>query len=312
MKPTIKYPLLLDGGLSNQLESQGSNLHPTLWTAELLKSDPEAIVNAHLAYLEAGAKCIITASYQATIPGFQTIGINEEEAKMLISKSVSIADKSIDRFIDKHPNRQRPFIAASIGPYGAYLADGSEYKGNYGISEGALRDFHLPRIQLLDASKADFLAFETIPSYQEAKVYAEILRDVQKPAWITFSCKDARHIHDGTPIEKCIGLFRYHPSVFAVGVNCTAPKYISDLIIKIKSESGDKKIIVYPNSGEKYHKGSQSWTAASEPVFNVQMVKEWMNQGVHIIGGCCRVGPEQIREVAELMSLRSQQSPKGI
>ena len=291
----IKYPLLLDGGLSNQLEAQGHNLNNKLWSARFLTSNPEAIVLAHLAYLNAGAKCITTSSYQASIPGFMDYGYDIETAKHLIVKSVELASDAIKQYLLSEPNEDRPLIAASIGPYGAYLADGSEYHGEYNISDLELTAFHLSRIRLLDETNADFFACETIPSYQEAKVLANILLKTKKTAWISFSCQDEDHLNDGTPISKCVSLFSNHPNVFAIGVNCTAPRYISGLIKNIKLYSATKKIIVYPNSGQVYNAQSKTWQGLSDPGMFVNMTKEWIDKGADIVGGCCRIGPEHIK-----------------
>jgi len=297
----IIYPLLLDGGLSNELERQGCDLNQKLWSAKLLEANPDAIVLAHLAYLESGAQCIITSSYQATIPGFMAIGYDKSTASELIIKSVQLAEEARSRYMLSHPHQSKPLIAASIGPYGAYLADGSEYRGDYNISDQELADFHEPRINLLDNSTADILACETIPSFQEASVLAAILKNKNKPAWISFSCKDGKHISDGTPIEKCAAFFARHPTVFAMGVNCTSPHYISELIQSIKIKSGDKKIVVYPNSGAVYHAESKTWSGLSDLSSCEVMVKEWMSLGADIIGGCCGIGPEQIKAMGKII-----------
>lgn len=296
---TIRYPLLLDGGLSNQLESQGCDLNHKLWSAKLLDADPEALVKAHLAYLKAGAQCIITSSYQATVPGFMAIGYDLQKIKKLILRSVEVAEEARKRFLSSHVGAFTPFIAASIGPYGAYLADGSEYRGDYTISDEELKSFHQSRIGLLDNSNADFFACETIPCFQEAKVLAEILNETKKQAWISFSCKDDQHIHDGTPIVECAALLAGHPNVFAIGVNCTAPKYISGLIKNIKKKLGDKKVVVYPNSGEVYHAESKTWSGFSDPHFCELMTQEWLTLGADIVGGCCRMGPQHISAIGK-------------
>lgn len=297
----IKYPLLLDGGLSNELERQGHDLNNTLWSARLLESNPEAIVLAHLAYLKAGAQCIITSSYQATLPGFMALGYDQPSAGALILKSVQVAEEARKRFLLLHPDQATPLIAASIGPYGAYLANGSEYRGDYGISDQELTAFHEPRIKLLDGSAADVFACETIPSFQEAEVLSDLLQHCGKPAWISFSCKDDKHISDGTPIEECAALFAHHPTVFAIGVNCTSPQYISGLIRSIKAKAGEKKIVVYPNSGAVYDPESKTWSALSEASSCEMMVKEWMDLGADIIGGCCGIGPEQIQAMGKII-----------
>jgi len=300
----IKYPLVLDGGLSNQLESQGCDLNHWLWSARLLDSNPEAIKKAHLAYLEAGARCIITSSYQATIPGFLALNFDRATAEALILKSVKLAEEAIKDFRISHPISYTPLVAASIGPYGAYLSDGSEYRGNYGLSEKELTEFHQPRIKLLDSSGADFFACETLPGFQEARILAEILKFTKKPAWVSFSCKDEGHLNDGTPIEDCATFFASHPNVFAIGVNCTAPNFISPLIRAIKGKSGDKKVVVYPNSGEIYHAASKTWSGSSDLSFCKLMVDEWLDLGTDIIGGCCRMGPEYIKSIAPVINKR--------
>ena len=299
---TITYPLLLDGGLSNELERQGCNLNQKLWSAKLLESNPEAIIRAHLIYLESGARCIITSSYQATLPGFMEIGYDKPSACGLILRSVQLAEEARNRFHSINPQASKPLIAASIGPYGAYLADGSEYRGDYVISDQELTDFHKPRINLLDNSTADILACETIPGFQEAKVLSEILKNVKKPAWISFSCKDGKHISDGTPIEQCAAYFADHPNVLAIGVNCTSPEFISSLIRSVKTKSGNKKIVVYPNSGAVYHAESKTWSGLSDVSSCELMVKEWMDLGADIIGGCCGIGPHQIKAMGKIIS----------
>ncbi len=295
----ITTPLLLDGGLSNVLEAQGCDLNHPLWTAKLLATDPKAILQAHLRYLEAGARCIITSSYQATIPGFMALGYDRTAAETLLLQTVTLAEQAVERFLAQHHPSYRPLIAASIGPYGAYLADGSEYRGDYAITLSALRDFHRERIQLLDHTPADLFACETIPSFLEARVLADLLAGATKPAWISFSCRDDRRLNDGTPIEEAVALFADHPRVFAVGVNCTAPRHISGLIRRIRSVAGGKQIVVYPNSGEAYHAATRTWHGTSDPRHFAEMTEEWLALGAGLIGGCCRIGPEHIRMAAE-------------
>jgi homocysteine S-methyltransferase len=298
----IKYPLLIDGGLSNVLEKQGYNLNHQLWSAKLLETNPEAIIQAHYAYLESGAQCITTSSYQASVPGFMAIGHNRVTAEALILKSTQLAEIAINRFMASVLTDFKPLIAASIGPYGAYLADGSEYHGNYGVSDETLREFHLDRIRILDRSNIDFFACETIPSFQEAKVLADIIKkQTHKSAWISFSCKDEHHLNDGTKIEDCVSFFANHPKFFAVGVNCTAPKYISGLIKAIKTESGNKKIVVYPNSGEVYNSERKTWLGLSDPNSFTIMAKEWIELGTDILGGCCRIGTDHIKSISNIL-----------
>jgi homocysteine S-methyltransferase len=304
-------PIVLDGGLATELEAQGAVLHDSLWSAALLHSDPEAIVKAHLAYLEAGATCIISASYQATRHGLMTLGISASEADALIVRSVELAREARRRFLAEYPATGRPIlIAASVGPYGAALHDGSEYFGAYGVSKADLREFHAHRLELLDGSGADILACETIPDCQEAAVLCELLRTTTTPAWVSFSCKDAKHISDGTPIRECATLFRDHPTVLAVGVNCTPPQFIASLIGELRESLSDKAIVVYPNSGERYEATSNTWHETSHetshdpstPVECGLAAQEWLRAGARIIGGCCRMGPRHIHQMHERLA----------
>ena len=294
----ITYPLLLDGGLSNVLESQGHDLRHSLWSARLLDTNPEAIVGAHAAYLEAGAQCIITSSYQASVQGFMDIGYPEEKGHELIKRTVTLAEEAVLR-TDLNDKEMKPLIAASIGPYGAFLADGSEYRGDYGVTDETLQEYHQARLTLLEDTKADLFACETLPSLQEAKVLAELLRYCKKPAWMTFSCQSGKHLNDGTPIEECAALLADHPNVFAMGVNCTPPQYISELIQAIKACGWTQKIVVYPNTGEAYHAGTKSWKGVYDPTEFAAMAKEWLDLGADMVGGCCKIGPESIKNLAE-------------
>ena len=262
-----------------------------------MDKNPEAIIQAHLDYLKSGAQCLTTSTYQASIPGLIDAGYSRDSAEKLIGKSIQLAEIAVKKALDSGIIDFKPLIAASVGPYGAYLADGSEYRGNYGVSDGALNTFHLERIKILDRSNADVLACETIPSFQEARILSDILVHVNKPTWVSFSCKDEQHISDGSKIKECVSIFKNHPKVFALGVNCTKPKYISGLIKGIQSIVGDKKIIVYPNSGEAYNAESKTWLGISEPILFAEMTKEWLNLGADIIGGCCRIGPEHIKRI---------------
>ncbi len=299
----ISYPLLIDGGLSNELEEQGCDLNHKLWTAKVLESDIDAIINAHLNYLTAGAQCIATTSYQASIPGLLEEGYTKEEAKQLILKSVWAAEKARRIFYSESNVTQDILIAASIGPYGAYLADGSEYNGKYGVDNQALRHFHAERIRILDDSAADILAFETFPDYGEAKVIAALTQEISKPAWISFTTKNENEISDGTPIEKCAELFADYPKIFAIGVNCLTPERVSSSIKKLKSKGKDKKIIVYPNSGDVYDPITKSWkTVKGKNSSFVDLIAEWLELGVDIIGGCCRVGPQEIKKMSDYLS----------
>lgn len=296
-------PITIDGGLATQLEAQGCDIGTTLWSAALLQSNPSAIITAHRTFLEAGADIIITASYQASVAGFAGLGMSQPTAEDLIASSVRLACTARDEFLAAIPNTDRtPLVAASIGPWGACQHDGSEYTGRYAVDEATLRVFHRQRIELLEQTNADLLACETIPNLQEARVLSELLDDIRLPAWVSFCCRDAQHLSDGTPLRDACALFKDHQRVLALGINCTAPQHVVSLIGEIRVTAPDKAIVVYPNSGERYESATNSWSGDASPAGFAAYADEWRSAGARLIGGCCRIGPQQIEAVRNLLA----------
>jgi homocysteine S-methyltransferase len=302
-----KAAIVLDGGLGTELERRGADLSDPLWSARLIAEDPEAIVATHLAYFQAGAQVATTASYQATFEGFAARGIEWEQAAGLMRSSVHLAIDAPRRYATELADRDDPnagaslLVAASIGPYGAMLADGSEYSGDYGMTNAELRDFHRPRLEVLASSDADLLAFETVPSVDEGRALVELLDEQPDAvAWLSFSCRDGSHTRRGERIEEAFDLARDAPGIVAVGVNCTEPKYINDLVRRAADRT-DLPIIVYPNGGERWNATDRRWSGTSSDEISGE-VAGWLQAGARIVGGCCRVGPATIARIAAVAS----------
>jgi homocysteine S-methyltransferase len=306
-----KYPLcILDGAFSTELERRGCDLNDPLWSAKVLIENPDDVTTVHEEYFRAGADCVITASYQATFEGFMNRGLSEDEASRLIGSSVTLAKQARDRFWAKKVNqlnRPKPLVAASVGPYGAYLADGSEYRGNYDIDEEGLVQFHRKRMSTLIAAGPDILACETIPCLAEARALVRLLNE--NPGiygWISFSAQNGEFTNNGERLEECARFLNRYEQVAAVGINCTAPEHIESLIDEIRKGS-DKPIVLYPNSGEHYDTVTKTWTGGSSEVSFSDLAKRWYNKGARIIGGCCRTTPDDIHRIASWA--RSRQHP---
>ncbi|PKA66086.1 Homocysteine S-methyltransferase 3 [Apostasia shenzhenica] len=314
---------VVDGGLATELEAKGADLNDPLWSAKCLVDSPHLIRKVHLDYLEAGANIIISSSYQATIQGFEAKGFSTAESEALLSKSVNIACEARDIFqkcfsdegAGGSNSRKRPIlVAASIGSYGAYLADGSEYSGEYGeeVTMDFLKDFHRRRLQVLADSGADLIAFETIPNKLEAQVYSELLNEnnIEIPAWFSFNSKDGYNVVSGDSLVECASIADACKHVVAIGINCTPPRFIHGLILSIRKVS-DKPIVIYPNSGEHYDADKKEWmvsTGVSDEDF-VSYVSTWHKAGASLIGGCCRTTPRTIRAIAQALNLAQQVSP---
>ncbi|CAM6106567.1 unnamed protein product [Calypogeia fissa] len=305
---------VIDGGMAVQLEHYGARLLNPLWTALCLITNPAAVRQVHWDYLEAGAQVVLTASYQATLQGFESQGYSIAEGEDLLTKSVSLAIEARDQFWNEYQQRVqngsdqpgrycRALVAASVGSYGAYLADGSEYSGEYGpeMTLEKLKEFHRRRLVVLAEAKPDILALETIPSKFEAQALIEVLEeeDVKVPAWISFNSKDGVNVVRGDSLKDCAELVDRSNKVVAVGINCTPPSMISGLI-RIAHQVTAKPILVYPNRGENWDAVAKHWissTGASDDDF-AKYVDEWKQAGASLIGGCCQTTPATVRAIA--------------
>jgi homocysteine S-methyltransferase len=292
--------MVLDGALATELERRGADLKDPLWSAKCLIERPELIRGVHLDYFRAGADIATTATYQATFEGFAGRGIDRDAAARMMCDAVSLAAAARDEFWGVAANRAgrlRPLVAASVGPYGAMLADGSEYRGHYALDDVALADFHRPRLRVLANAGADILACETIPCLREARVLAQLLREFPAAcAWVSYSCRDGAHNCAGEDIGACVRELRAYAQIVAVGVNCTPPQYMTPLLRIMRKET-DTPLVIYPNSGEHYDAASKQWDGSAAGAAFGERARQWQTEGARLIGGCCRTGPSDIHDL---------------
>ncbi|WP_250292883.1 homocysteine S-methyltransferase [Streptomyces atroolivaceus] len=281
--------VLLDGGLSNQLEAQGCDLSDALWSARLLSDAPQQIEAAHAAYARAGAQVLITASYQATFEGFARRGTGRARAAELLAGSVKSARRA------GAVTGRELWVAASVGPYGAMLADGSEYRGRYGLTVRELARFHRPRMETLAEAAPDVLALETVPDIDEAEALLRVVQELEVPVWLSYSVAGDR-TRAGQPLAEAFGLVAGIDQVVAVGVNCCDPDD-ADRAVEVASAATGKPVVVYPNSGEEWDADGREWTGRD--TFEPDRVRDWQRAGARLVGGCCRVGPSEIAALAE-------------
>jgi homocysteine S-methyltransferase len=298
----LKCLHVLDGGMATELENKGLQLDGPLWSAKVLESSPESIVAVHKEYLEAGADCILTASYQVSVEGFAEIGRGPQDAAestaRAFHKSVELADQARREY---QAASLRPiWIAGSLGPYGAMLHNGAEYHGNYDCTFDDLAAFHSRRTAVMSTTHADFLAFESIPSLEEARAILAALGSFPEVgAYLSFTCRDGRHVSHGETLRSCGELLDRQPQIIGVGVNCTAPEWIGSLIKELVPVT-DKPIVVYPNSGEGWDSVRRCWLGDGQIQEFGEMARAWRDAGAQWIGGCCRTGPEHVRAVAQM------------
>ena len=299
--------MVIDGSMSTALEHLGADLHSKLWTARALAESPELVRQVHLDYFKAGADCGITCSYQATIPGLMANGSTREEAERLIARSVEIFIEARKQWWEEEgekAGRAWPLCLAGIGPYGAFLADGSEYRGHYGVGDDVLEGFHRRRMEILRDAGADILLIETQPSLHEALLAADIAEELGADYWISFSCMDEKHICEGDPIRKCAKAFAEgHPHLQMIGVNCSKPVYIAGLIRELRAglqatERGKTiPIGVYPNSGEEYDPVTKTWHGAGDAKSFGEYALDYMKAGAEAVGGCCTTVASHVEQV---------------
>lgn len=272
----------LDGGLSTALENNGNKLTTSLWTGELILVNPSEITKAHLDFINAGADIIITSSYQISYLGCSKRGWSESKTDQALRGSTQLAKDAVLK------SGKSVKVASSIGPYGAALADGSEYKGNYGVTKSALKDFHARRLEVLISTSPDLLALETMPDTFEVELLLELLSDCPIPYWVSYSCKAGNQTNAGQSFTEAVSLAK---DAMAVGINCTAPELITDLLL---SAEGVKPFVVYPNSGRSWNAKTKVWEGSSEAGFDELLIKSWISAGAQIIGGCCGIGADEI------------------
>ncbi len=286
--------MVLDGGLATELERRGHDVSGPLWSAEVLRTNPEAIEQLHYDYFAAGARCAISASYQASFEGFAAAGLDAAETTALLCRAVELARSARVRYRRDHPAKRPLYVAASIGPYGAISHDGAEYRGDYGLSVGQLIEFHDRRFGILAGAGADLLACETIPVLDEARALVALLaQHPDAPAWMSFTTPDGVHTSHGEPLIECARLLDREPNVIAVGVNCVKPEVVGAAIRALKAGTG-KAIVVYPNSGEHWDGQTRDWHGSCDHGSLASLAPQWVRDGARLVGGCCRIGPQEI------------------
>ena len=296
-------PLIIDGGLATGLEELGFKLHPRLWSAGVFLEEPRAVEQLHRLYLDAGAEILITASYQMSFAGLAREGLTHEAAASAMQRTVDTARAAAAQA------GVAALVAASVGPFGASLADGSEYRGDYGIGAEELRAFHRERLARLAGAGPDLLACETIPSLAEVEVLCGLLDESPgPPAWLSLTCRDGARLSDGRAVTLAAALAEKSPRIRAIGVNCTAPEHVGPLLRALRGATA-KPLLAYPNSGESWDAARRSWHGAAREELFLELAGAWAAAGAWAIGGCCRVGPRQVRALAERLAPQGRVAP---
>lgn len=278
-------PVLLDGGLATRLEARGHDLSDTLWSARLLIENPDEIRAVHEDFFSAGAQVATTASYQVSASGFARAGLAADAAETALRRSVTLARQATRGAAGR-------WVAASVGPYGATLADGSEYRGDDGLSVAELRAWHRPRLRALADAGPDVFAIETMPRAAEVEAVLAEIAGLGVPAWISMTT-DRGHTRRGEPLADVFALAATVPEVIAVGANCCDPADIPR-VARAAAATG-LPLVFYPNSGETWDAGTRAWTGT--PTLDADAAREWLGAGARLVGGCCRVGIDLIVEL---------------
>lgn len=296
LTPLLERPfVVLDGAMATELEARGCNLADSLWSAKVLMENPTLIRDVHLDYFRAGAQVAITASYQATPASFAARGLDEAQSRVLIGKSVELARKAREAYLAENASAGTLLVAGSVGPLGAYLADGSEYRGDYLRSDDVFIDFHRPRVEALLDAGADLLACETLPSFAEIRALTTLLSEYPRArAWFSFTLRDSEHLSDGTPLREVVAWLADSPQVVALGINCIALENTTAVLTHLHGLTA-LPLVVYPNSGEHYDAVSKTWHHHGEACETLAgYLPQWLAAGAKLIGGCCRTTPKDI------------------
>lgn len=270
-----------------------------------MRTNPAAIREVHRDYLNAGAHIISTATFQAALPVLRGTGLHRAEAEDFLRDAVALATRERDRFHHRHPEIIRPLVAASVGPYGASLCNGSEYTGRYEVTEKQLIAFHVERLRLFAESDADIIACETIPSLVEAKVLLNLVAALPyRAAWLSLTCRDVRHLADGSPLSEVLAVAQDVPNLCAVGINCVAPRLVLQTLDTLARHT-ELPIVVYPNASNAWDLHTRQPVDETPPEAFATAAQNWLGNGAQIIGGCCRTTPAHIAAMREMMTSSS-------
>ena len=294
--PFVRDPFtVIDGGLSTALELLGADISGPLWTAQTVIDDPALLERAHRSFVEAGANIIATASYQCGTKQFESIGLSGKAARDALASTTTIAQRAVEG--------TSVAVAASVGPFGASLANGSEYNGRYGVEWQQVEDYHREKLAILVDSGADLIAIETIPLADEALLIAEILEELgAPPAWFSFGFADETQTYGLDAVDKAVLSIAGYADLVAIGMNCTHPRYVDSLLASMSELVSGIPLIVYPNHGREWDAVARCWIGDSMSISAVETVKRWVDLGARFIGGCCGIGPEDIAHLVNLVS----------
>ena len=281
---------LLDGSLSYPLENKGINLNTRLWTAQLLIDDPHILSEIHSNYVNCRVDYISTSSYQLSHDSLSQLGYSKKEIFKIFKRSVDLAKKAVDK--------KEIEIVGSFGPFGTFLADGSEYTGNYKYDDFTIKNYHKKNFEIINHQKLDIILYETIPSLKEIIIISDVIKYSHKKFWISMTCNKNLKLRDNSSLKEACKILSELQNISVIGVNCIDPLITSDIIKKLKDYSS-KKILIYPNSGEKYNSYTKKWDGESS--INNKLIQDWISLSPDIIGGCCRVGYDKISKMRNVI-----------
>ena len=281
---------LLDGSLSYPLENKGINLNTRLWTAQLLIDDPHILSEIHSNYVKCGVDYISTSSYQLSHDSLSQLEYSKKEIYLIFKRSVDLAKKAVEK--------KEIEIVGSFGPFGTLLADGSEYTGNYKYDDFTIKNYHKKNFEIINYQKLDIILYETIPSLKEIIIISDVIKYSHKKFWISMTCNKNLKLRDNSSLKEACKILSELQNISVIGVNCIDPLITSDIIKKLKDYSS-KKILIYPNSGEKYNSYTKKWDGESS--INNKLIQDWISLSPDIIGGCCRVGYDKISKMRNVI-----------
>lgn len=339
-----KKVILIDGGLGTELEQRKVNINSLLWSSVALVEAADDVTKLHYDYYHSGANVGITCSYQCSEDSLKASDkekYSSKESRLQVYKeSVEVCKRAkIMRMADAKAIELlvSPEIAGSIGPFGSFLNDGSEFTGGYERSEDEYQAFHEEKLDFFmnGTEEVDYLQLETMPNFEEIKALLMLIKrknserketqgKSEKRFILSLSIRNEEQLADGTPLKAVVkylhdvGYLSKDPKttpLMAVGANCLKLKYSVKFVENLTNYMNELQIYgfpisIYPNSGEIYDGIKKNWIfdQSNEKYYTTNVNGEkvcdwkilldaWIASGAKIIGGCCRVG---VRDIVEM------------
>lgn len=281
---------VLDGAMGTEISSRGTKTTLPLWSAQVILDNPNLVKEIHRDYIKNGASIIVTNTFRTTKRTFRKVGL-EDKARGVTILACKLAKEAVEL------ENENVLIAGSMAP----LEDC--YSPELVPLEKELKKEHLEYAQNLKKGGVDFLFLETMISLREINAGLEAAKKVMLPVAASLCCNDKGELLSGESLEEAVELVSKYDPLF-IALNCMNIKTITKLMKKLKKLT-NLPIGAY-GQGDGKPDDDEGWCFTGDKGVKIYLneAKNWLKDGVQVIGGCCGTNPEYIKRLSTLIPRR--------